>query len=142
MKYCTVCFVPCVLSLIKMSRFMYGPWTSTRLMWVYYLKSRYQRLVLTRNFDDIYIVKCMSDVITNQTNPCRKHTPYQILYCVCFLHRPGLPERTLGAEYFGLHSHTGIHKFCWYCSNTYLHGAFLSFLTTPIVFLLHMTKLY
>lgn len=69
-------------------------------------------VVLTRNFDDIYIVKCMSDVITNQTNPCRKHTPYQILYCVCFLHRPGLPERTLGAEYFGLHSHTGIHKFC------------------------------
>lgn len=61
---------------------------------------------------------------------------------VGFLHRPGLPERTLGAEYFGLHSHTGIHKFCRYCSNTYLHGAFLSFLTTPIVFLLPMTKLY
>lgn len=85
MKYYTVCFVQCVLSLIKMSRFMYGPWTSTRLMWMYYLKSRYQRLVLTRNFDDIYIVKCMSDVITNQTNPCRKHTPYQILYCVCWI---------------------------------------------------------
>lgn len=44
-----------------------------------YLEFRYQRSVLTTHFDDIYIVICKSDGITDQPNHCRKHILYQIL---------------------------------------------------------------
>lgn len=71
-----------ILRSTKMSHFTCGPWTNTLLLKVYYLESRYQRSVFTTHFDDIYVVICKSDGITDQPNHCRKHILYQILYCV------------------------------------------------------------